>query len=246
MAAPPLWLVPGLGLAVQAWEPTLDALRDLGVPAPADRVVLLPGYGERGRGLDLSPAASAQRLLAALSERTTDAVVLVGHSASCQVVAHVAAQSPEAVRALVLIGPTTDPRAAGWPRLLGRWLGTALREPLWQLPVLVRQYARTGPWSMLRAMDAARRDAIDVPLRAVTCPILVVRGAHDRIAPRSWTDRLASLPRHSTPGPNRGSMPAGTVVSLSTGGHMVPLTRPRLVAAEIDRFLAALEPGRRR
>jgi pimeloyl-ACP methyl ester carboxylesterase len=112
--------------------------------------------------------------------------------------------------------------------------------------VLVRQYVRTGPWSMLRAMDAARRDAIDVPLRAVTCPILVVRGAHDRIAPRSWTDRLASLPRHSTPGPNRGSMPAGTVVSLSTGGHMVPLTRPRLVAAEIDRFLAALEPGRRR
>jgi pimeloyl-ACP methyl ester carboxylesterase len=232
MAAPSLWLVPGLGLAVQAWEPTLAALRDLGVPAPADRVVLLPGYGERGRGLDLSPAASAQRLRAALSERTTGAVVLVGHSASCQVVAHVAAQSPDAVRALVLIGPTTDPRTAGWPRLLGRWLATAMREPLWQLPVLVRQYARTGPWSMLRAMDAARRDPIDVPLGAVSCPILVVRGAHDRIAPRSWADRLAS-------------MPAATVVSLSTGGHMVPLTRPRLVAVEIDRFLTALPPGSR-
>lgn len=241
MAAPSLWLVPGLGLATQAWEPTLAALRDLGVPAPVDRVLLLPGYGEPGRGFDLSPAASAQRLRAALAERTTGAVVLVGHSASCQVVAHVAAQSPDAVRALVLIGPTTDPRAAGWPRLLGRWLGTAVREPLWQVPLLVRQYARTGPWSMLRAMDAVRRDPIDVPLRAVTCPILVVRGAHDSIAPHSWADSLAALSRNSSP----GGMSGGAAVSLPTGGHMVPLTRPRLVAAEIDRFLTALESGQR-
>jgi pimeloyl-ACP methyl ester carboxylesterase len=239
MACAPLCLVPGLGLAVQAWEPTLAALHDLGVQVPAPLVVLLPGYGEPGRGLDLSPAASAQRLHGALSERTTGAVVLVGHSASCQVVAQVAAQWPEAVRALVLIGPTTDPRAGGWPRLLGRWLRTAVWEPWWQLPTLLRQYARTGPWTMLRAMDAARRDPIDASLRAVTCPILLVRGAHDRIAPRRWVDGLASLRRGTLPGD--GKPPPSTIASLRTGAHMIPLTHPRLVAAEISRFLAALE-----
>jgi pimeloyl-ACP methyl ester carboxylesterase len=239
MACAPLCLIPGLGLGVQAWEPTLDALDDLGVQVPASRVVLLPGYGERGRGLDLSPAASAQRLHGALSERATGTVVLVGHSASCQVVARVAAQWPQAVRALVLIGPTTDPRAGGWPRLLGRWLRTAVWEPWWQLPLLLRQYARTGPWTMLRAMDAARRDSIDVSLGAVTCPILIVQGAHDRIAPRSWVDRLASLRGGTLP--EDGKRPPTTVVSLRTGAHMIPLTRPRLVAAEISRFLAALE-----
>jgi pimeloyl-ACP methyl ester carboxylesterase len=158
MACAPLCLVPGLGLAVQAWEPTLAALTTWACRCLRPGSCCCRGYGERGRGLDLSPAASAQRLHGALSERTTGAVVLVGHSASCQVVAQVAAQWPEAVRALVLIGPTTDPRAGGWPRLLGRWLRTACGNPGGSCRCFCASTPAPGPWTMLRAMDAARRD----------------------------------------------------------------------------------------
>ena len=42
--------------------------------------------------------------------------VLIGHSSSCQVVAHAGALAPERVTGLLLVGPTTDPRAATWPR----------------------------------------------------------------------------------------------------------------------------------
>jgi pimeloyl-ACP methyl ester carboxylesterase len=158
--------------------------------------------------------------------------VLVGHSASCQVVVHAARCWPDHVRGLVLIGPTTDPRASTWPRLVARWLATARREDPRQVPVLVRQYHRTSLTSMRRAMDAARHDRIDVALRATHCPVLVLRGPHDRICPVSWSEELT--------GTRSGGAWSGAV-TLSRGGHMVPLTRGRSVADEILRFLGRLD-----
>jgi pimeloyl-ACP methyl ester carboxylesterase len=154
--------------------------------------------------------------------------VLMGHSASCQVAVHVAALVPDRVEGLVLVGPTTDPRAATWPSLVRRWLATARHEPPRQLPTLLRQYRRTGPWTMARAMDAARRDRIERAITAVVCPVLVLRGVHDSIAPADWTARLAT-------GSSRRA------VTLAAGGHMVPLTHGGLVAAEIAAFGTSLE-----
>jgi pimeloyl-ACP methyl ester carboxylesterase len=51
--------------------------------------------------------------------------VLLGHSASCQIVVQAAVRDPHRVTALVLVGPTTDPRARSWLGLAGRWLRTA-------------------------------------------------------------------------------------------------------------------------
>lgn len=51
--------------------------------------------------------------------------------------AHAAALAPDRAAALVLAGPTTDPRSAGWARLVGRWSVTAALEPAWQVPSLV-------------------------------------------------------------------------------------------------------------
>src|SRR5215210_1682758 len=103
--------IPGLGLGARAWAPTLDALA--GAPrTTAARV--LPGYGEPApRGRTLAP----ERLAATLSSRmqeTSGPVVIFGHSASCQIAAHIAAMNPTHVTGLVLVGPTTDPTAAAW------------------------------------------------------------------------------------------------------------------------------------
>jgi pimeloyl-ACP methyl ester carboxylesterase len=81
---------------------------------------------------------------------------------------------------------------------------------------------------MRRAMDAARRDKIDVCLRNVDAPVLLLRGAHDRIAPSAWVELLADC--------RPATAPARLTVTLPEGGHMVPLTRGALVAAQVAGF----------
>lgn len=215
-----LMAVPGLGLGPEAWRPTLDHLCD-------GRVRTLPGFGKPApRSTDLSPAAVATAVVAELEDHDDRRVVLLGHSASCQVVAWVAAAAPERVAALVLVGPTTDPRAASWRGLVARWLATAVHETPRQVPSLVRQYSRTTLTVMARAMEAARHDDISELLTRAAVPTLVVRGRHDAICPADWAERVASLG-------GEGSR----AVTLPAGGHMVPLTHGRLVAATVSEFL---------
>jgi pimeloyl-ACP methyl ester carboxylesterase len=207
-----LRIIPGLGLDGRSWAPTLSHLR-----WPA-RVVALPAYGlPAGPDVDLSPAALAERAISCLAAHRP--VVLAGHSSGCQVAAHVAARAPHLVNRVVLVGPTTDPRAPGWRHLAQRWLRTAAHEDPRQVPDLVRQYAATGLRVMARAMDAARRDRIQDTLGAAECPVLVVRGPDDRICPEDWATSL------------------GRTDTLPEGGHMVPRTQGRDVAERIKRFV---------
>src|SRR5690606_8308668 len=203
-------------------------------PGRARRKAARPGRRARPRGAgpatpglpaprstDLDPCALAERLLARIDAHGP--VVLVGHSASCQVVAAAAARTR--VAGLVLVGPTTDPRAVGWPTLAARWLRTAGHERPGQVPRLAHDYARTAPGAMLRGMAAARRHRIERALAGVDCPVLVVRGRHDRIAPADWTAALAA------------AAPRGRAHTLPAGAHMVPITHPAAIAAVIAEFL---------
>lgn len=225
-----LLLVPGLGLDARAWRPTAQGLARHGIGPGRARVVRLPGYGlPATTGADLGPAAAASRLLE--HPLGPEPVVLAGHSAGCQVVARAAALAPQRVAALVLVGPTTDPRAAGWPHLAVRWARTAVHEPVRQVPGLLRQWAGTGARPMARAMASARRDRIDRTLVEVGQPVLLLRGPHDAIAPADW---LAALARSGPPGARR------TAVTLERGAHMVPSVQGGLVAEQVARFLATL------
>lgn len=188
-------------------------------------MALLPGYGLRPRrDEDVRPSSLARRLVEGhLAD--LDGVILAGHSASCQVVVEAAVAAPHAVAAIVLVGPTTDPRTRSWAGLAGRWLRTAAHEPPQQVPHLARAYARVGPLNMLRTMDAARRHDLRPGLARVSCPVLVVRGRHDRICPLDWVNELTGV-----------SPPGSVGASLSAGAHMVPLTHGELVAEQITGF----------
>lgn len=225
MAPIPLVLVPGVGLGPEAWRPTVAALG-------ADRastVVTLPGYGVRAEpDDDLSPTALAGRVVTELTSH--EGVVLLGHSSGCQVAAHAARAAPERLAGLVLIGPTTDPAAASWPRLTGRWLATARHEDPRQVPSLARQYTRTGVPTILRAMEAARRDRIERALADVDCPVLVLRGRHDRICPQAWAAALVRRTRR------------GSACTLDVGAHMLPLTHGAAVADRVERFVRLVGP----
>ena len=226
-AVPRLFCVPGLGLRDDAWRPTLDALgRQLG--DPETHFHHLPGFGLRATPEDdLTPSALGARLASTL-QGLAGPTVLLGHSASCQVVVHAAALVPDRVAAVVLVGPTTDPRAASWPRLVARWFRNVVWEPPWQVPLLARCYRVTGLGWMRRAMGAARRDDIRVNLAAVGCPVLVVRGPHDHISPADWARDLATI-----------APPGSRAVTLTYGAHMVPLTQGDLLAAAVTEFLDA-------
>lgn len=211
--------VPGLGLSVAVARRALDR-----IPGITRTVVLLPAFGHRApRTEDVAPEPLADLLLADLPR--DGPVVVVGHSASCHIVAEVALRRPDRVAGLVLVGPTTDPRAATWPGLVRRWLRTAVHERPGQIPLLVRAYARTGLVSMARGMDAARRHRLDRTLAGVTCPVLVVRGRADAICPADWAAALAA------------AAPQGSVETLPAGAHMVPVTHPDALAARIAAFL---------
>jgi pimeloyl-ACP methyl ester carboxylesterase len=220
----PVVAVPGLGLSAEIPQRLFRALATAGPTAAVE----LPGFGlPAPRGLAIGMAAQVDRLLDVLRGRGPgDPVVLLGHSASCQLVAEVAAREPERVAGLVLVGPTTDPRGWTWPGLAARWVRTAAHERPGQIPRLLRDYRTTGPVAMMRTLDAFRRCRIEDSLGSVRCPVLVLRGLHDRIAPADWTAALARLP------------PDGSAVTVAAGGHMVLSTHPGLVAAEVSAFLA--------
>lgn len=226
---PTVVAVPGLGLSVEGWRGpglVISGMRETGFAA-----VALPAHGLPARhGEPLDPGASAGRLLARLDELGAERVALLGHSASSQVVAEAARREPERVTSLVLVGPTTDPRAPTWPRLAGRWLATAAHERLGQVPLLVRDYGHTGLGTFARAMDAARRRPLAPVLAELDHPVLLVRGPHDRIAPQAWHDDLVAR------------RPGIETVTLPAGGHMVPVTHPHDLAAAVVPFLARHAP----
>lgn len=215
---PGVVLVPGLGLDARSWRLVRKA-----IDGPSS-VVLLPSMGMPApRGSALSVESQASRLLESLPEGAS--VILVGHSASCPVVVE-AARRTATVVGLVLVGPVTDPAAPTWPRMLAQWVRTASHERFSEAAVLVPQYRRTGPVSMVRGMDAVRHFRTDVALTGIGLPVEIVRGHADRIASRQWSAALRRIA-------------GGRLTTVHGAAHMVPLTHPAAVAAAVARARTA-------
>lgn len=214
-------LVPGLGLTERSYRGVRAEL------SGDHRVVALPALGLRARPwTDLGVTRQAQRLLTELTRQQVGAAVLVGHSASCPVVVEAAVQSPVPV-GLVLVGPVTDPRARSWPRVVLQWLCTATHERPWEAAVLLPQFLRCGPLTMLRSLHTLRLYPTESALARVDAPTVVVRGSADRITPHDWAEALAA--------------PGGEPVHTAYGSaHMVPLTDPAAVGRAVERVRAQL------
>jgi pimeloyl-ACP methyl ester carboxylesterase len=202
-------VVPGLGLDARSWDGVLGRL-----PAslPAD-VVHLPGMGLRKPVPDLAVLAGQLR-----RELGAGPVVLAGHSQSCQVVAAVAEVDPR-VAAVVLLGPTTDPRLRRIRGLVPAWVRTAVHEPLRQVPRILVQWLHTGPRAMRALWRRAAPDRIEARLPHVAVPVTVVRGSRDALCRADWAAALAA------------AAPRGRLVTIPGAAHMTPQTHPAQIAA---------------
>ena len=209
----PVVVVPGLGLDARSWSGVLDRL-----PASVPATVLhLPGMG---LGKPVPPVETlADQLRSGLGDGP---VVLAGHSQSCQVVVAAAERDPRVV-AVVLLGPTTDPRLRRLPGLVAAWVRTAVREPWRQVPRILAQWLHTGPRAMRALWRRAAPDRIELRLPAVAVPVTVVRGTRDALCSAAWARSLVA------------AAPRGRLVELPGAAHMTPQTHPAEIAALLVR-----------
>jgi pimeloyl-ACP methyl ester carboxylesterase len=129
---------------------------------------------------------------------------------------------PELVKALVLVAPSGDLNASGWPTLAARWLRSAVWDSPRLVPTLAPQYFGTGFWSMARAMDVARHYDLALAARNLKVPTMIIRSKHDRIAPEYWVRQLAE-------------QTGGEACTLRTGSHLAVLTNGRELSEFINR-----------
>jgi pimeloyl-ACP methyl ester carboxylesterase len=93
---------------------------------------------------------------------------------------------------LVLVGPTVDPAARAAVPQAFRLALCALYEPVSAWLLVLRDYWRCGPVRLAATLHHALHDPVVDKLPLVRVPALVVRGEHDRVAPRRWCEEVAA------------------------------------------------------
>ena len=213
----------------------------------------LPGSGrsQQAEG-PLSIARLADAVQAACARLGVQRAHFVGHSLGTIVCQHVAVNAPALVRSLALFGPLMAPPdaartairaraakarsegAAGMQDITAALLKAALsvdtrqRQPL-AVAFVRESLMRQDAESYARSCDALA-DAQPARVESIACPVLLVTGDEDGVAPpqavRGLAERLHAA-RHTR------------VVVLPRCGHWTPIERVAECQAELRDFIAA-------
>ncbi|KRD44827.1 hypothetical protein ASE38_12340 [Cellulomonas sp. Root930] len=216
--APVFVLVHGLGMSHRYLERLGRELQRTGTTHCVD----LPGFGGRPKpGGPLTIDAGAALIGGALDMMGLDRVVLVGHSMGAQFATELAAQRPDLVTHLVLIGPVTDPARARPLSQARDLVRDAVKEPPSGNALAFLDYLRCGPRWYLTELAPMLAYRTDQTLRRVIAPTLVIRGGDDPVARRAWCAQLAS------------AATAGTLLEIPRHRHLVQHTAAEMTAAAI-------------
>ncbi len=212
--APWVVLVHGLGLSGRYMAPlALELSTRFRVAVPD-----LPGHGPtvaRGRRLGVVDMAA---VLSSWMEATgVGRVHLVGSSLGCQIAMQVAAEGRVPVSQLLFVGPTMDPSAPTARQQVGRLLRGAPHEPMSLALLAVAEQLRR-PRQAWHALQSGLAHPVEAVAREVTNPTVLLRGAHDHVAPSAWLWQLSAW------------LQDARVVELPVGAHGVHVARPDLVA----------------
>ncbi|GGQ75405.1 alpha/beta fold hydrolase [Couchioplanes azureus] len=186
----PVVMLHGLAVSHRYLMPTADALADRHPVLVPD----LPGFGFSAKPpVAYDVARHAAFVSAWLDEHRLARVAVLGHSFGAEVAAAVAALRPDAVAALVLASPTTDPAARSRRALIGRWFADLPAEDPRQAAILARDVWDARPWRVWATVGHSVRNRVEEDLRRVSAPTLVLGGDRDPVAPLRWRTRVAEL-----------------------------------------------------
>ncbi len=233
---PDVVLVHGLGSNADHWLPMA---RDL---ARDHRIVLteLPGHGLAEMPHPLTLEAAAQELDRAIAEQCSGPVVLVGHSVGGLVAAAEALDSPERVRALVLVETALKPQVT--PEERDGLLASLDRDYRGTLRDAYVPFGRDSAQGLALFAEAAKLDSamlkqwirlavtedLSTRIRGLKMPLLVVLSARSWPDSESWSHCAGVL-----------GYPVGpdvVPVRVPGTGHFVMLDRPHLLAGLVRRF----------
>jgi len=205
----------------------------------------LPGHGRsEGDAMD-SIEAIADWLPALLDGAGVGAAALVGHSMGALAVLECAARYPERVARIALLGPAAPMPVAdalldaakrddhvafelitGWSYSAGKQLGGNTMPGVWLIGNAMRLLERTNPGVLHADLVACNAYAGGLAAAArVRCPVLVMDGARDIMAPPKNARELI------------GALRNARVVDLPECGHAMMAEQPDAVLDALRAFV---------
>lgn len=241
-AGEPLLLIHGVGMRAEAWAPQIAAL------APDHRVIAvdMPGHGDSdplpGQPQLPDYVAWAARVIQALG---LGPVSVAGHSMGSLIAGGLAVEHPELVRRAALLNGvhrrSPAARAAVLARAaeiaagaggieapLARWFSPDQADLRDAVAGWLRKVSPAGYAAAYRAFaegDGIYADRLD----EIRCPLLVLTGDGDANSTPAMTEAMAAM------------APKGRAVVITGHRHMVNLTAPEAVSAELQRWLSIKE-----
>jgi len=212
-------LLHGIGMSHLTWAELQPLLADSGRVISFD----MPGFGTaRTPDRPFGVVDFADAVDAALTMLGVRSCVVVGHSMGAQFAVELAARSPGLVAGLVLVGPVVvATRRTVRAQALSLALDS-LREPPRVNGRVLTDYLKGGVGWYLSTLGPMLDYPIEQRIRDTACPVVVMRGERDSVAPLSWCELLAS------------NAPAwSAVVSVPGKAHVIPLTAPIAVAEAV-------------
>ena len=205
-ADPDFVLVHGIGVSSRYFVPLAEELSRTGDVYLID----LPGFARLPRPrTPLTIAGFAAALDAIVGQLALDQPVLVGHSMGAQVVTELLAGGENIGHFVdeagaVLIGPPVNHRERRLLPLVWRFLQSSRHEPSAIRRIAVADYLSTGPEWFFSVLPHMMNYPIEERIRQVPCPVTILRGEYDAVAPQPWIDLLAANAGTSSGDPRAG------------------------------------------
>lgn len=205
----------------------------------------LPGHGRSAGAALASVDAIAHWLPRVLDAAGVATAAVVGHSMGALAALACTARHADRVTKLALLGPAVpmavsdvllarahaDDHLAfelinGWSHSAGKQLGGNQVPGMWMTGAAMRLMERSGPGVLYNDLKACADNAGGLmAAAAVRCPVLVILGARDVMAPVRGAEALLA------------ALPQPTVVTLPDTGHALMAEQPDAVLDALRRFL---------
>jgi pimeloyl-ACP methyl ester carboxylesterase len=235
----PVICIHGLGGTSNSFTPQMPVLTGLRVIRPD-----LPCAGRSPNTERPSIASMAVAITKVMDVLAAKAAHFVGHSLGTLVCQYLAAERPDLVRSLTLLGALTEPsataraglrqraqtaRSGGMTEIADAIVGGSLspetrsRNPA-AIAFVRESIMRQCPEGYARSCEALA-EAQAVSHQRIRCPVLIMNGEDDAVAPPSLARSLAE------------HIAGAKAIILPRCGHWVSIERPDEVNGELRRFL---------